>query len=61
MGNKKEIIQPLNEEELENASGGTDTVPSDWTQYCTTCKKFIPPVPGWYCPDCGGQLIIPRG
>ena len=58
---KEEIIQPVEEEKLEAVSGGTDTVPSDWVQYCTTCKKFIPPVSGWYCPDCGGQLIIPRG
>lgn len=61
MENKEETLRPLKDEELEAASGGVDVVPSDWVQYCTTCKKFIPPVSGWYCPDCGSQLIIPMG
>lgn len=59
---QKETMQPMRDEELENAAGGV-CAPSSWEAYCPTCQAFLPPqsVSNDECPVCGSGLIYPKG
>ena len=50
--NKEEIIQPMRDEELENASGGYPL-----TFYCRSCgwQTYNPPDDD-ICPQCGSEM-----
>ena len=50
----EEMMQPLEEDELEEVSGGMggNTEPIFKCSSCSRCFKF-----GGNCPDCGGTLV----